>query len=55
METTFFCLGIMFTMLCAFVGTLLRPRKHSKYCPKCGRMLMVHEMETYKIVPINFK
>jgi hypothetical protein len=45
METTFFCLGIMFTMLCAFVGTLLSKPKNKKYCPACGRLLLVYEHE----------
>ena len=40
-----FLCGVAYTMICAFVGTLLREPRNPKYCPTCGRMLMVYERE----------
>jgi hypothetical protein len=45
----FFLGGIVFTLCCAFLGAVMREPRDKKYCPTCGRMLLVYEMEKCEI------
>jgi hypothetical protein len=35
--------GIAFTLFCAAIGSIFRYSGNGKYCPECGRILLVYE------------